>query len=107
MVDFAKQYGSRENPEKIYDIVNRMQEALYSLILEGKKNPLINGLLLTGVSIGTTPTLIPHKLTRNYQGYIIIEKDSNSVIYTQGTFDRSKFLSLAGSANVTASIWVF
>ena len=66
---------------------------------------IIEDLTLTAA----TTYLVAHKLGRTYTGWRVVDKTANSVVYrvTTSTADKSKFLALLASANVTISVEVF
>lgn len=73
-------------------------------------NPLVDGLLLTGVvlSLGS-PTTINHKLGRKLQGWILVGINAAAVIYDSQASNQSPQLTLIlnSSAACTVSLWVF
>ena len=70
-------------------------------------NPLLNGVLLTGVELGSTATQVPHSLGREPQGWIIVNKNADANVW-QSSKDLSKaFVTLQASADVTVDLWVF
>lgn len=68
-------------------------------------NPLVSGQLLTiGLSNGVTT--FNHGLSRNMQGWIIVDQNESASIYRSEPFN-SKTLTLTSSAAVTVTLWVF
>lgn len=74
----------------------------------------LNGKLLGGnevkdVVIGTSTTLVPHELTRAFQGWHLVDIQGDARVWrdTTSTADKTKFLPLKASASVTVSLWVF
>ena len=69
---------------------------------------IINGALIENVLVGTTETLISHKLGRPIRGYFICNNNTLcSVASTSGTFDKNLFIGLKASSSCTLSLWVF
>lgn len=90
------------------DLKQSNSEAISSISNELGKFAIFKGILLKSVGLSGVEKLVPHKLGRKYQGYIIIEMDNSATIYTgSSSFDKTKFLNLQASALVNVSIWVF
>lgn len=107
---FGSQLGPvfNDKTQKKIEITN--QEKIAKLRKEQENNLLRDGNLIENVALDTTvSTFVSHKLGKKYQGYVIVEKDANAVIYTDTAteFDKTKFLKLKTSANTTVTIWVF
>lgn len=64
---------------------------------------------LVSIVIDTTTTLIPHGLSRQYQGWHLLDIQGDARVWrdTSSTSDGTKFLPLKASASVTVSLWVF
>ena len=105
MKRFETSYG--EIPE-----VNRLQTTLQESVglLGGKE--ILDGRLVVA-DITTAGTVIPHGLGRNYKGYIVVrtvKSDSTKFtgsIYEDVGADRSIYLKLDTTVNVTVTVWVF
>jgi hypothetical protein len=76
---------------------------------QGLRNAFIlDGTLLENVAVGTTETLIAHKLGRAIRGYLICNNNTLcTVASTSGTFDKTLFIGLIASSACTLSLWVF
>lgn len=96
--DFKKVAGADEDVAKLQD---RLQEFFAQFI----GNPLLNGVLLTNVSLSSTATNVEHKLGRPHLGWIIVRKDANADIWESDT--TKSFVKLTADANVTVDLWVF
>lgn len=59
------------------------------------------------ISLSTTPAVIPHRLTRRYNGFFVIELDDDATIFNTRGSDDDNFITLTASAPVQARIWVF
>lgn len=72
--------------------------------------PLLNGNLLQNVVLESSKVnKIPHKLGREYRGFIITGQRSSAIIWDIRTNNDLKNLTidLSCSANVTVDIWAF
>ena len=90
--------------------LSRVQDNVDDFLRQQKRmNPLQDGILLEGVSIGTNDTRVNHSLQRKTKGYIVVNRDSNSLIYTSSTANPrpEDQLILKASASVVASLWIF
>ena len=67
---------------------------------------VVDGVILSNISIGVTDTPIAHMLGRVPLGYIIIGKDGPGDIYTSAS-SNSLNLTLKSTVAVTAQLWVF
>ncbi len=72
-------------------------------------NPVVNGILLSGVSLSTGSNTINHKLGRKLQGWCLTRVRASAAIYdTQDSNTMPELtLKLTSSANVTVDIYVF
>lgn len=70
---------------------------------------ILNGLILSDIIVGTTDTDIPHMLGRTYSGWQLIDLQGDARVWreTASVSDKSKFLTLKASSQVTVSLWVF
>lgn len=60
------------------------------------------------VDLTTTPSLVPHGLGREPEGWQVADKDAAEDIYQpDAEFDRSKYLRLEATGAVRAVLWVF
>jgi hypothetical protein len=102
---FDATYGA--SPE-----LNRVQAALQESLGSLKDKEVLDGKLVTA-DITTAGTDIPHGLGRNYKGYVVVRtvksdgtKFTGSIYEDVGS-DRSIFLKLDTTVNVTVTVWVF
>ena len=70
-------------------------------------NPMNYGNILTGIALAAGQTSVSHKLNRAYQGWIIVDINGASSVYSSTSSDPTKFLVLNSSAAVTVSLLVF
>jgi hypothetical protein len=69
---------------------------------------LLDGVYLENILIGTSDTLVEHKLNRSFRGYILCKNDNFSQLklVTTGN-DVTKFLTLQATVPCTISLWIF
>jgi hypothetical protein len=73
-----------------------------------EKNPLMDGLILSDIVIGTTATDIQHGLGRPFRGWFIIRKNDTATVREDTTQTNEKYyLTLIASSSTTVSIYVF
>lgn len=82
-------------------IQDNIEKAISSAITA----PILNGRLITSVNLVAGSTKIEHKLARVPQGYIQVDINNVSSIYTVSK--DALFLTLSSSAAVTVSLWIF
>lgn len=85
-----------------------IQKNTKDFVQQLETNILLDGVLLSDIALtSASPTLINHKLGRDYQGYIITKLNANSVVYETTSTYPSKHLTLSCSADCTISIYIF
>lgn len=91
------------------DTLNRVQDRLRVAIGALTSVPLLDGVLLENVMLTAGSfTPVAHNLTRPWQGYLVISRTANAVVWNQAPVaDAATFLYLQPSATVTVNIWVF
>jgi len=73
-----------------------------------EQNPLLDGKILSGVTVGTTSTNIPHTLGRAFRGWFLVRSTSSSVVYEVATqTDASQYLTLMTASSAVFDIYVF
>ena len=85
---------------------DRMQEVTDFI----ERCSLIDGKLVSDAELTTgQDNEVGHGLGRIPQGYIVVDRNANSVVSTSSTLNRNpkNSLILNCSANVTVSLWVF
>ena len=73
-------------------------------------SPVIDGVLIKDIDVGTSDTVVNHKLGRNPLGWIVVKRNENAVIYESATTNnnRDKVLILkASSATTDTYFWIF
>lgn len=70
-------------------------------------NPFVAGLQLTGIElVASTPLAINHLLSRQMQGWTIVDQDAFASIMRTKPFN-DKTITLESNADVTISLWVY
>lgn len=104
--------------DKVIDPSNReitqTQDSVATVLRQISLSPIIDGNLLTGVSIAASTasaSVVSHKLGRRALGFIVIKRTTSAVVYESATVssNKDKFLHLNNSstASVTVDLWVF
>lgn len=71
-------------------------------------NPVINsGVLISGITVSTTPKRVEHKLGRSLQGFIVVDNTSDCRVWRTPSSDSDLFITVTASASSKISIWVF
>jgi hypothetical protein len=89
------------------DDVSKLQERLQEFFVPLVNNPMLDGLLLTNINVGTSETKVEHQLRRAPIGWIIVNKSANADVWQSSGALNTAFLNLQASAPVTISLWVF
>lgn len=75
-------------------------------IIVGKK--IIDGNLIKDVEITTgSPVEVPHGLSRLINGYVVVRRSNDSIIWDSESAAPTSLISLNSSKNTTISLWVF
>lgn len=98
---FRKQGGGDEDSFR--------QQSNVENSFNGLRNSLIlDGILIEDVFIGTTETLVSHKLSRPIRGYLICKNNVlTQIADTVGTYDKTLFIGLKAGTACTISLWIF
>ena len=89
--------------------LNKVQDNI-KFYLDQFNSRLLNGLIVEAVELDAAATVeVSHKLGRAYQGWIILDQNGSAIIWRDAgsSSDKTKFLPLKTSADVTVNIWVF
>ena len=92
-------------PEVEDEVYSRIHRALLNRLNLVSAAPFLSGHKLGSISLGTSQTLVPHKLGRKPEGYIITSNDTNTNI-SNGTHTKTNLKLTAGTACVV-DIWVY
>ena len=72
-----------------------------------ENNPLLDGRILSQVTIATTATNVPHLLGRDWIGWFVVSKTSTASIYEGTQANTSQYLTLIASTAAIVDIYVF
>jgi len=81
------------------NFIRRVNPALAAEILDGR--------MVTGVSVATSATNVNHGLGRAYRGWIVVGNNTDCRVWSPSTSDTTKIIVLQSSAATTLSLWVF
>lgn len=101
MVKLAKLFIQEVQDE----VLSRVHRTLLERINFISNVAFLSGHKLTSVEVAATETLVPHKLGRKPEGYLITANDTNTTI-SNGTHTATNLKLTAGSA-CTVDIWVY
>lgn len=89
--------------------LDQLQNKWASILNPTINSSIVNGSLLTGVSLDIGTNIINHKLGRKLQGWILVGVNAPAQIYdNQDTNQMSNLtLSLTSDAITTIALWVF
>ena len=98
MLRFAKRQTSDDD-------LNKVQDALVSTLNPVFSAQILDGVLLSNVSLTSGSNTINNPLMRNVQGVIPVMKSAACDVYV--TSNGAKTLTLTATAACTASLWIF
>ena len=90
--------------------ITQTQSNVSSAVKQIANSPIIDGVIIKDINIGTTDTEVNHKLGREPLGWIVIRKNEAGEVFESTTVNknRDKFLLLRGSAVTTnTNLWIF
>jgi len=70
-----------------------------------RSNPINSGTILSGVSLNSGDTEIPHKLGQKLQGWFIVDVNAAATIYKKSSNDKT--ITLNSTVACTVSLFVF
>ena len=103
-----KSFVKQIDPEN--QSITQTQSNVNTAVRQIANSPIIDGVLIKNIDVGTTDTVINHKLGREPLGWIIVRKNEAGEIYESTTVNnnREKFLLLRGSTATTdTNFWIF
>lgn len=101
MIPFKKLQTNTAQLNRIQDNIDMFSQSLVNLPI------LRDGVLIEGLILSTTETKIPHKLGREYIGYLILKQNAAEVAYISSTDLPGLFLNMKASGTMTVTLWVF
>ncbi len=70
-------------------------------------NPIVDGIILSGITLVSGNNVINHKLGRPIMGYILIRNNALVTIYDSNTAQPNLTFNLISSGPATVSLYVF
>ena len=95
-----------KRPSSLTEGQNTLAQAVEEYTQQLSKNPLLAGQLIEDIRINTSVELA-HSLGRPYMGYLVVNKTSNSNVWTTNKLNKDIVIRLTSSADVTVDIWIF
>ena len=92
--------------KELYQTQENIEQVLKPIL----NSAIIDGVLIKDIDVGTSDTIVNHKLGRPPLGWLIVKRNENAVIYESATTnnDRNRFLILqASSATTDTYFWIF
>lgn len=85
--------------------VTALQDNVALILQQVTKKALIDGVQLKDVSLTTGPNRINHKLSRQPEGWFVV--DTNAAVVPYRTAWDANTITLVATGSVTVSIWIF
>ena len=85
--------------------LQRVQTNVDDVFKQLRNAPILDGVLVENVIIGTTATSVSHTLQRQPRGFIIVDINADARVRRSAWTPTT--LSLISTATVTLSLWVF
>ena len=85
--------------------LTQFQAAVEDTVSQLNQVPILDGILLTDVSVGTSQTIVNHKLGRKPRGYMVVSQSALATVANQAF--TSDAIPMVASTPVTLSLWVF
>lgn len=92
-----------QTDDKDFQLMQNQWSAVLNPVL---KNPLVNGIVVSGIALINGDTVVNHKLGRTPQGWFLIDLTASATVYRNAAFN-DLTLTLNSSAVATAAIYVF
>ena len=86
--------------------IQKMQNTWATALDPVIKNQLINGILIKDVSLINGITVINHRLSRQMQGWMIVDINAAATVYRSQPFN-DKTLTLTSNAVALCNVWCF
>lgn len=90
-----------EQPAEVARQVNKVQENVASALQQFITNPLLDGILSSSTSVGTSATRIVHKLGRKPLGWLVVQQDANAVVWQTSMDEEAVTVQASSAVNVT------
>lgn len=103
-------FAETEDPKEMARNLRHIQDSVIASVNPLLLTPVVDGRIITGVSIANTATAVNHGLGRLPLGWVVITKDTANHVF-EATADRlartDKHLRLTASATTIVDLWVF
>jgi len=86
---------------------NQLQRNTAEFTQQLTNNPLLDGVLLEGLSVSTSATDFAHGLGRAPRGYFVVKASAAAAVFDTTSVTPTTTLKLTSSATATISLWVF
>jgi hypothetical protein len=85
--------------------LNKVQDNIALTLRPVLQCPLLGGVQVSEVQVGTTPTPISHTLGQVPQGWYLVDLNANAQVWS--TAKDSRTLTLQATSACTVSLWVY
>lgn len=92
-------------PDGLQRIISEVNKNADETSRAAAKQPLLNGLIVTGISVTAVSAAFNHGLGRQPQGWFIVDKQADVNVWRTNWSNRT--INLVGDANATVSIYIF
>lgn len=95
---------------KLADVeLTQLQNNIHNYLSQLTNNTLLSGNLIASVDIINGDTNIAHGLNRTPQGYLVVSRSANVVVWDEAAKQTTPktFLTLSANANATIGIYIF
>ena len=90
--------------------ITQTQSNVNTAVKQIANSPIIDGVIVENIDVGTGDTVVNHELGREPLGWIVVRKNEAGEVYESTTVNknRDKFLLLRGStATTNTNFWIF
>lgn len=89
--------------------VDKALEPLWSGFEKVGRNPLLNGVYVSGIILAGTPKRFVHGLGRGWRGWMLVDTSGTDVIYRTNltTTNKQEELWLTSAADAEVTVYVF
>jgi hypothetical protein len=90
-------------------ITTQLQTNIEQAVAEVIRNPLIDGRIITGVSLTSTVTQLEHKLNRKIRGYLVLGNSAAALVYDNLSTEPKPelYLPILSTVPTVVNLWVF
>lgn len=92
------------NPD-MQDLYDGIEEHIEQL----SPNNFLVGVLIKDLALSTTSKVVSHGLGQKYSGFLVVDRNNDSIVYTDSLTDaeKSTYIKLKANKSTTVTIWVF